>query len=216
MPTNVNGTPEDSQLQGPLSGEPGSAANLIRQLIQPVANKVEFLRAYINQTRECIAGLTKPRVIGISLECGSAGSGWTKLRDTTTGRVMWRQSSAPVSGEWLMFEITPYLPDYGEIVEIGGEFYAADGHSELPTVFASVAIKRASRQSLSNELVLGTKKFDSSSSVASYESLHPIKSNHAVQIDTFSERYYFTVEGEAGASYKAGFTVVGLYVKVRL
>ena len=229
MPVNVNGTPDDSQIQGPLSREAGSAAALIRQMIQPVANKIEFIRSYVNQTRDAILGLTRPHVIGINLDCGSATTHWTKRFDGESGRVAWVDlGELPISGnQQLQFEITPYLPDAGKIIELGGEFVAASGHSALPADAAKprIEIRRVLRGA--STAIIGNQYLniaDTAATLAAYESVHPIaiaadltfNTVPYAPIDTSQYRYYIRVFGEQGSSYKEGFTVNGLYVKVIL
>lgn len=228
MPTNINGTSEDSQIQAPVSGEPGSAALLIKELIRPVANKIEFIRSYVNQTRDNILGLNSPHIIGINLDCGNAGAYWTKNADATSSRTIWRQQNEAVGSQpnQLQFEITQYLPNSGTIVELGGEFIAGSSHSAIPvgTYRPRVEIRRVSRQSASSEF--GEQwlyKYDKSASIEEYQGIHPIKVLSdsfnippAVPIDTSYYRYYIRVYGEMGPLFKAGFTVNGLYVKVRL
>lgn len=224
MPINVYGVSEDSQVQSPVSGEQGSAALLIRYLTQPLSNKIEFVRSLVNDTRNQILGLNSPHIIGINLDCGGALVNWQRFYDDASSRTAWRQINSAVDARQLQFEITPWLPTVGKITEIGGEVMAAPSHTGFPALSDRpwMEIRRVFRQhvrSVPGDPFLAVS--DQSPSLAYYESWHPIASSSLtsptpVPIDTLGYRYYLRVYGEAGAFYKDGFTVNGLYIKVRL
>lgn len=203
-------------IRAPVNAEQASAEDLLNNVIQPIANQLEW-------TRQRIPGVQDSREITLSVKGIARGDSWSESVDYKPFMLAQNASVAQSLDYALWIPIHDAIPTGCRISSFGVRVMANASHpSSLPEsmprlILGEVAKLGGATTGLNNFVDV----YDTSTTVADYKLMHSIHLSlpgggwtSTFQVNTLSNEYYLILRNEYGNNSTNGLRVYSAWINV--